>query len=249
MAHQLSAELVAAIESQTRDSAGEPLAVLSRAIQQELRRLAEAGLLSLGSDKDLTGESLEVRVFLLLQAMGINVVRGRQGMEDFVAHPPDGATPNRPLVIEVKSDRKPTVQREDLRQLDDWVFDLSQEEIARKKGLGGGLDTLAMVTNGLVSSTHHHPSPHKGVLIYNAPVGVPFDQRTSTSLSSDELAFVKKRNFCIVPINDLISIAKAIQQGQKDLLSTWKEIHETCGTLVPFPSSPYPIIPPDCAGR
>lgn len=238
MAHQLNAELVAAIQSHVRNCPGEPLAVVSRAIQRELRRLAELDLLSLGADKDLTGESLEVRVFLLLRAMGIQVTRGRQGFEDFVAAPPEGAIPNRPLVIEVKSDRKPSVQREDLRQLDDWVFDLSKEEIARKNGLGGGIDVLAIATDGMLTSTHHHPSPHKGVLIFNAPVGVPFDQRASPPLSTDELAFAQKRNFCIVPISELIEITQAIQQGRKTLLDAWKVIHDTCGILGLSPVSP-----------
>lgn len=231
MAHQLKATLVAAIESHAKDNPGEPLAVISRAIQQELRRQAESGLLSLGSDKDLTGDSLEIRVFLLFQAMGISIARGRNGLEDFVANPPSGATTSRPLVIEVKSDRKPSVQREDLRQLDDWVFDLPQEEIARKKGLGGRPDALARATHGLVSKTHHHPSPHKGVLVFNAPVGVSFEQRTSPPLSPGELAFAQKRNFCVIPIQELIAIEWAIRQGRKTVLEVWEAINETCGVL------------------
>lgn len=229
MVHHLKTDLLAALESHARENPRVPLSEISSAIQLELRRLAESGSLPLGSDKDLTGESLEVRVFLLIQIMGIPIARGRKGFEDFVVSPPSGATTNRPLVIEVKSDRKPSVQREDLRQLDDWVFDLSQEEVARKKGLGGGTDARAIATLGLHTSTHHHPTPHKGVLVFNAPVGVPFEQRTSPSLSRDELAFAQKRNFCVIPIQELIAIAEAIQQERKATLDVWKAIHETCG--------------------
>lgn len=232
MAHQLSTDLLAAIESHVRGCSGEPLANISCAIKKELRRLAESGLLPLGHDKDLTGESLEIRVFLLLREMGIQAVRGRPGFEDFVANPPAGATPNLPLVIEVKSDRKPSVQRGDLRQLDDWVFDLSGEEVARKKGLGGTISPYAIATLGLHTETYHHPSPHKGLLIVNAPVGVPFDQRTSSLLSPDELEFAQRRNFCIVAIDELVAEAEAVRHKRKSLLETWMAIHNTCGMYV-----------------
>ena len=231
MAHPLNDDLLEALESHIKSKPGEELAVVSRAIQQELRRLAELGLLSLGADKNLTGESLEVRVFLLFKAMGITITRGRIGFEDFVAKPPSGATTNLPLVIEVKSDRKPSVKRKDLRQLDDWVFDLSQEEVARKKGLGGGPDGLSIGTGGWFTSTHHHPTPHKGLLVFNAPVGVAFDQRKSAPLSEDVLAFVQKRNFCVIPIQELTAIEAAIREKRYSVLAVWKALHETCGIL------------------
>lgn len=231
MAIQLDAKLIAAIESYVKSFPGGSLAVISRAFQQELRRLAESGLLSLGDDKDLAGESLEIRVLLLLSAIGISVTRGRPGMEDLVATPPEGAQPDLPLVIEVKSDRKPSLQREDLRQLDDWVFDLSQEEIARKSGLGGRGDALAMATLGLLTSIRHHPTPHKGVLVFNAPVGIPFDKRAPIALSADQIEFAKKRNFCLVPINALITLTEVVARKDRTLLDVWKELHHTCGIL------------------
>lgn len=231
MAQQLKATLIAALESQVKDNPGKTFVEVLQAIEKELRRLAESGLLSLGADKDLTGESLEIKVLLLFKAMGIAIKRGRNGFEDFVATPPTGATPNRPLVIEVKSDRKSTVQTEVLRQLDDWVFDLSQEEVARKEGLGGGFDLLSQYTGGLLTDTYHHPSPHKGVLVLNAPLGNSFEQRALPSLSADQVTFIQKRNFCIFPIQELIAIEQAIRQGRETVPDVWKAIHKTCGIL------------------
>lgn len=205
------------------------LADVVRLVYDELRGLAESGRLRLGEDKDLTGESLEVRVFLLLKSVGLAVSRGRPGHEDIVVQSPSDAKTIRPLVIEVKSDRKPSVQRDDLRQLDDWVFDLSQEEVARKQGLGGGFDPLAMATNGLISQKHQHPSPHKGVLIFNAPVGVPFINRTASCMSSDELAFAAKRNFCVMPLNSLVDAAQAIVQGKTSLVEFWEHVQQCEG--------------------
>ncbi len=200
--------LTEALSAYVRANPSDSLGQVSRVVLKDLRKLAESGRLVLGIDKDLTGESLEVRVFLLFQSMGLDIRHGRLGLEDFVVTPPQGAKTKNPLVIEVKSDRKPVVRRDDLRQLDDWVFDLSQEEFARKSGLGGGIDFLAMTTHGLRSRTHHHPTPHKGVLIFNAPVGMPFEQRTFDWLPTDELNFARKRNFCVMPIKHLLGACR-----------------------------------------
>ena len=228
---QDKADLVSAIETYVAKNPGSLLSEVSQFIRQELRRLADLGKLVLGSDRSLTGESLEVRVYLLFQSMGFDIHRGRQKLEDFVIDAPDGAKTKQPLVLEVKSDRKPTLQREDLRQLDDWVFDLSQEEVARKGGLGGGFDAMAFATSGLVSGRKHHPSPHKGVMIFNAPVGIQFEERKSPCLSPDDFDFVKKRNFCIIPLSVLISLSESVTKGSRSVVEVWEAIHSTCGEL------------------
>lgn len=229
MTNILGSELISAINTYVGNHPEKTFSEVSNAIGKELNRLSESGSLALGNDKDLTGESLEIRVFLLLRDMGIPIDRGREGLEDFVAKAPENTTPNIPLAIEVKSNRKPCVTREHLRQLDDWVFDLSQEEMARKKGLGGKSDPVAMIHGGLMTTTHHHPTPHKGVLVFNAPVGMLFEQRISSPLGPDEIDFAIKRNFCVISIDALISASESIQQGHKNVLDIWQKIHETCG--------------------
>jgi len=38
---------------------------------------------------------------------------------------------------------------------------------------------MAFATDGLVSQATTHPSPHKGLFIYNGPIGTEFGQRSS----------------------------------------------------------------------
>ena len=194
-----------------------------------LREFAEAGTISLGEDQSLTGESLEVRVFLLLQSVGFVVSRGREGFEDFTVQAPSEAKTSRPLVLEVKSDRKPYVQRDQLRQLDDWVFDLSQEGLARKQGLGGGLDSLALATSGLRSRRHFHPSPHKGVLVFNGPIGMPFSERVFSCLSHEEQTFAIKRSFCIFPFGLFVSAISKAKNDDVLINQFWEQIQSTEG--------------------
>ena len=152
--------------------------MMLKEIETILESLSETGALTLGHDKDLTGKALEIRIRLLFEKMGFDVVKGRSSMEDFIIKPPLDTQISDPLVLEVKSSQKPNLSRDNLRQLDDWVFDLSGEEKARKEGLGGGVDPLAMVTQGLASRKKRHPTPHKGVLIFNGPVGIDFSVRS-----------------------------------------------------------------------
>ena len=185
---------------------------LSRAISH----LQESGNLSLGDDKNLSGLSLELRVQQIFRQLEINIQKGREGMEDFIIINEPSSSYKDNIVIEVKSSKGPNPKLEDLRQLDDWVFDLSGEEEARKHGLGGGIDPVAMITDGLMTSKKTHPTPHKGVFIFNGPVGVPFQERGSSILHPNQLEFVEKRNFCVIGIHDLLSLR---QQGPSEVLS------------------------------
>jgi hypothetical protein len=205
-------KLRSAIDEYISKEANLHLETVSKSINKLLFHHAEQGRLELGKDKDLVGDGLEIRVRILLLEAGFDVAVGRPGLEDLIVQVPDKVTTKRPLVLEVKSDRKPTVKRDDLRQLDDWVFDLSGEEKARKHGLGGGVDALAIVTDGLLTSKKHHPTPHKGVFVFNAPVGVDFIDRPANVIGADEVAFAKKRGFCLIPIDLLISKVESIKK-------------------------------------
>lgn len=211
---------------------GEPLEKLNSELRAVLAELAASGEIPLGQDKDLTGDSLEVRVALLLRSAGFETRHGRPGMEDLVVAAPTSSPLQRPLVIEVKSDRKPTIQRQDLRQLDDWVFDLSQEDVARKQGLGGGIDALALTTNGLLTAKKFHPTPHKGVLVFNGPIGTPFEQRLSPPLNEDLLAFAVKRGFCVIPLARLINDVASVGTNATRRLQIWKTWQDTDGLLL-----------------
>jgi hypothetical protein len=201
-------------------------------VTSELESLASEGILQLGDDERLTGPALEIRTRQILQEMGLNIHQGRQGFEDFVVYPPTGASIDHPIVLEIKSSRQPQIKREDLRQLDDWVYDLSQEEQARKYGLGGGLDPMAVLTHGMRTRKQHHPSPHKGVMIFNGPIGSPFALRVGSCLSQNDVEFVTKRNFCVIPLQHLIKYAELFQQSNFDSPRFWEKLHSTCGVLL-----------------
>jgi hypothetical protein len=231
MTLQLSSSLITEIQTFVGNNPSLKLDDMRDAIKLKLWELAEDGQLSLGLDHWLTGDNLEIRVHLLFQEMGFAINRGRPGLEDFVVTPPSGAKTALPLVIEVKSERKPQISRDNLRQLDDWVFDLSQEDVARKNGLGRGFNALAFISDGLIASATFHPNRHKGVLIINAPLSIAFGQRGVDPLASDELAFAVKRNFCVITIQELVAIADAVRDNSKDNLEIWEAIHRKCGIL------------------
>jgi len=190
---------------------------------EQLKLLQQNGDLELGYDKDLTGISLELRVKQLFQEIDLNIIDGRPGQEDFVVIADHNSKHKDNIVIEVKSSRKPNIMIDDLRQLDDWVFDLSDEEKARKHGLGGGFNALALATQGFISSPKRHPTPHKGLLVFNGPIGTPFEERNSSILSPNQIDFVQKRNFCVISINHLVTLL------EKDQETAWCILHEIIG--------------------
>ena len=148
----------------------------------QLRLLQKNSQLNLGDDKDLAALSLEIRVQRLFESVEFDIRPGREGKEDFVIVARENDTPNNNLVVEVKSGKSGQIALMDLRQLDDWVFDLSGEEQARKHGLGGNADVLALASAGMFTSKSHHPTPHKGVMIFNGPLGIPFPERSGPIL-------------------------------------------------------------------
>lgn len=221
---------------------GEPqLADVWKTIERQIARLCEEGFISFGDDHALTSFGLECRVKQVFQSMKFAITPGRDGMEDFTVPVPDGfqpptAKPHNPLVLEVKSSRKPFISRDDLRQLDDWVFELSGEEKARKHGLGGGggPDLMAFVSHGMLTSDSQpafHPSPHKGVMVFNGPIGTPFSKRRTSCLGSDIEEFAYKRNFCIIPFDILLKYLETYQRDSSTRKQFWDQIQLTAGLL------------------
>lgn len=200
-------------------------------VRKALPELLRSGAIDFPADCNLGGAALEIRVRSVLEEVGFEVAEGRPGLEDLVVMAPDGADTKFPWVVEVKSSSKPQLNRDDLRQLDDWVFDLSQEAEARRNGLGGGFDPLAVATDGFLTGTHHHPSPHKGVMITNTMCGIAFQERDVQPLAPNDTDFVEKRNFCILPLDMLLEWQRSIEKGDTDLLEFWQIVHESRGVL------------------
>lgn len=202
-------------------------------IQAELKQLCNDRHISFGPDHNVGEFGLECRVKDLFLRMGLLVRDGRKGLEDLIVTPvtpPEGNSPTIPLpaiplVVEVKSSRKAFISRDDLRQLDDWVFELSGEEQARKHGI-----TLPgnPILQGYGGVTGRHGTPHKGVMVFNGPVGMPFNSRT-VCLGPNEEEFAKKRNFAIIPLATLIDCEKEITSRSELLSQIWASIHKCEG--------------------
>jgi hypothetical protein len=141
----------------------------------------------------------------------------------------EGLTPNKPLVVEVKSGKQPGPDRDSLRQLDDWVFDLSQEEEIRK----GRVRINMHWAHGapMFWPRTHHPTPHKGVLIYNGPAGTPFSSRPEKWLGENERIFAEKRDFCIIALPCLLAWHERARSDSSTAAAFWKATHTACGLL------------------
>ena len=210
---------------------------LNKFFEIEIASLYEKGILAFEDDYKLTGFPLECKVKKVFEDFGFSIRRGRDEMEDFVVEPPDNFKIKKPLVLEVKSSRKPNIQRDGLRQLDDWVFELSGEQHARKHGLPGkgGIDAMAIVSHGMLtkrSRPRYHPTPHKGVFIFNGPIGTPFNKRNKECLSPNDSDFVDKRDFCILPLDILINYLKKSITNPIMKETFWETIHNTSGILI-----------------
>lgn len=205
------------------DAGKSDVASAERFLLDELKSLQRNGDLALGKDEELTGTSLELRVQQLFVNAGFNILEGRPGKEDFTVSALENDEISDNLVIEVKSARAPQPDIDGLRQLDDWVFDLSGEEHARKHGLGGGVDARAILSHGWSTQTKHHPAPHKGVFIFNGPVGTSFSVRPARILHPNQLEFAMKRNFCVIGLNHLVEL---LGKGRE---IAWSALHGTVG--------------------
>ena len=121
---------------------------ITEAFSSVVEDLVCGGIISPGPDERLRGQYLETRTAQLFRQMGFVVERGPRGAYDARIPPPTDSEPSRPCVVEVKSSSRPGPTRRDLRQLDDWVFEMSGEQEARKHGLGGKASMQAIGTCG-----------------------------------------------------------------------------------------------------
>lgn len=223
--------LRAAISKTVADLPSNEFTALHDAITEILKDLAKEGQVILSKDYTLHGPALEVRVEQLCRCMGFRIRRGRPGLEDFcVDHPPEVECED-PLVLEVKASKDPWPSIDDLRQLDDWVFDLSGESVIRKRRAPPKGKNIAYMTAGLAPGPDRHPSPHKGVMVFNGPLGTPFDQRLQPCLCPGHQAFVEKRGFCVIPFGGLVGLSEYYARGASSIGRLWNMMHATNGIL------------------
>ncbi|MDD5473142.1 MAG: hypothetical protein PHU34_03230 [Candidatus Methanoperedens sp.] len=197
----------------------------------ELEYLVKYGKISYKDDRYLGGIALEIRIRNIFESLGFSVTKGKEGLYDAIIYPQKNLEPTKPIVLEIKSGKDISPTRSDLRQLDDWVFELSGEEKARKYGLGGEIDAIALATDGLILPKYDHPSPHKGVMIYNNTAGVHFTSKVDNWLGKNEEDFSIKRNFCVMTFKTLLSWYNEIHKGNKKVATFWEKIHSTQGKL------------------
>jgi hypothetical protein len=83
-----------------------------------------------------------------------------------------------------------------------------------------------------IPSLHRHPNPHKGVLVFNGPLGMPFDRRPSSCIHPNDAEFVKKRHFSIISLQTLIARVRDIQSRVLNREDFWESIHATAGEII-----------------
>ncbi|MFA5903590.1 MAG: hypothetical protein WC836_06605 [Desulfobacula sp.] len=202
---------------------------INQEVDSLLKRLYQAGKISLAEDFCLAGKALEVRVEKLLKSIGLQIREGRrENLEDFIVNPSTDFTTKIPLAIEVKSGKNQCISRDDLRQLDDWVFELSGEEDIRKRRPPETKNTF-YITAGLPPGPDTHLTPHKGVFIFNGSIGTPFENRPTNCIHPNDIEFAKKRFFCVFKFQDIVEISLKVNERELELSKIWESIHNCSG--------------------
>ncbi len=233
----MKTELARYLESALDSAEGAPWKSedFDKALESLKVALLTRGRLTLGSDHTVGGRYLEIRVKCLFEEMGFHIREGRKGgnLEDYVIDASADFNTQLPVALEIKSGKKPCLERGDLRQLDDWVFELSGEDRIRRFRPTRGRNVV-YITAGLPVGPSSHPTPHKGVLVFNGPLGVKFHERLAACVNENDLEFVEKRYFCIIPFQTLIEMAQHIEEETLTRSDAWEMIH-CCSGILQFP--------------
>jgi hypothetical protein len=199
-------------------------------------------------DYQLKDTPLEKRVGELLRQVGMDVsCEPRGSKEDFILKPRADWLPQNTIVLEVKGKLSKTSPntKEDLRQLDDRVFELSGEMTIRRRTLNAWNDPLHRVQNigpphlgisfvtnpGPIPRSQTHPNVVKGVLLFNGPTTMPFEERKSEWLGSDQLEFAEFRSFCVISLQTLIGWVDACTEDDELCGIFWRTLYETHGCM------------------
>lgn len=209
---------------------------LSEKYGKKLKALVDAGIVRLKNDHDLHGTALEIRVRELFVSAGMSTQDGRPGREDLIVDENTTIDCHIPLVVEVKSRNKPQIELDYLRQLDDYVFELSKEQGIRHAGLNkwNSPHKTGGMALGAIQPLPVHPKRFKGVLVFNGKIGQPFTDRDPHWMTSDQVEFADSRHFCCMTLESLISWSNACKNEEAETLEFWKEIYETKGNMKSF---------------
>jgi hypothetical protein len=208
---------------------------LMETFEHALKNLLQQGLVHFGPDYKLGGKALEFRVQTIFEQLDFRVETPRQKQEEFIV---SAANCKRgiPVVVEVKSSNKATISREYLRQLDDYIYELSDEQAIRLAGLRPKKTGTVIRPFGNWIGETTHPKPHKGLLVFNGPVTLPFDDegRLRTNwVGHNELEFARTRGFCLVRFETLLAWQSLCLSDAKKLPCFWNAIHDTFGVMEP----------------
>ena len=194
---------------------------LLQVVEKEAEILAASGELDLGPAHAAGGKVLEFSVKQAFRSGGFQVVDGPPGEHDALVQPPPNARWKMPVVLEIKSSKLPSPARGDLRQLDDWVFGLSGEARIRRRG------TMSIDEFG------PRLTRHKGVMVFNGPVGTPFNQRAPNWLGGNEVAFAELHFLCVARLDHVLAWCGRAQGDEAQRLQFWEAMYGTGGALAP----------------
>jgi hypothetical protein len=210
---------------------------LHACLENTLDMLLRKEIIRFGPDYTLRGKSLELRVGLVFEELGFDVSCPRRGMEDFVVRNLHGES-GLPVVVEVKSKEKDANPKlDDLRQLDDYVFELSGERAIRLAGLTRqppkkGGTTIRPFACWVDDSPPKHPTPHKGLFIFNGPWTQPFELRPKENwVGINAREFAEKRGFCLLSFQALLAWHAECLRKTDAKAEFWHQICTTVGVL------------------
>jgi len=198
-----------------------------------LQEFINDGTVCFEDHRFIVSRALEIEVERILVGLDFKFTKNGDVDCDLIINAQDSFINKTPIVVEIKSGKSFSPSRHQLRQLDDWVFELSGEAKARKEGLGKGgpvYDPQAKIygSNLIRQPKLHHPTPHKGLMIYNNSEGIHFTGVPFT-LGYNELEFCKKRNFCVMSFSQFYEITTKIKNDEFSANSFWTKIHNTQG--------------------
>ena len=132
------------------------------------------------------------------------------------------------FVLEVKSASKNWGNLAHLRQLDDWVYDISGEETLRKATPG---DIQAVATMGYMTQSDEVAAKrYKGVFVFN-PRGRSMSEALSPQWPSGLEEFAKKRGFCLMTFAQLLGCVGLHESRQVQVEDILSVIQATEGPL------------------
>jgi hypothetical protein len=205
--------------------------VIEKEFNSITEELMETYKLKIGiPDEQLSEKYLEFRVHMLFKEMGSNLILDQTGVNhDGIIQFNSGKTEFK-LVLEIKSHKNGVAATEDLRELDDWVFQLSGEEKARKQKVPVGTYGWVMGQPHAGPGYFEHPDPHKGVFVLNHDCSQPFGERRPP-FGHNEIEFAKTRNFCLIDFQTLLMLYEKVRHREYPIEKVLMAIYKSVGVF------------------